>query len=144
MAIDYATTNRPINEFYKLNSNVRILANNKNLYRKTWQLTRRIQDKAIMNRAQQEHKNYLNGKYQNSLSDFLESFSPENLKTLSDKNTKRVISLLFLRSFIPIPIPMRTMKGQIPLMKVLSCSCKEILFLAMELRRKSILALCDI
>ena len=58
-AVDRATTNKSANEFYKLDPHVRILTTNKNRARKIWQRTRRLEDKIIMNRAQQDLKDLL-------------------------------------------------------------------------------------
>ena len=77
-AVDRATTKKPANEFYKLDPHVRILTTNKNRARKIWQRTHRPEDKIIMNRAQQDLKNYLYKKRQASWSDFLESLSQED------------------------------------------------------------------
>lgn len=58
-AFDRATTKSFYKEFYKFDADVRRLTTNENRTRKTWQRTRRISDKIIMNRAQQNLKNYL-------------------------------------------------------------------------------------
>ena len=62
--VDCATTKKPVNEFYKFDPHVHILTTNKNRARKVWQRYRSPEDKIIMNRAQQDLKDFLYRKRQ--------------------------------------------------------------------------------
>ena len=87
---------KPENEFYKFDHHVRILTINKNRARKACPRTYGLVDKIIMNRGQQDFKDYLYKKRQDSRGDFLETL-------LLEGTSIKKVARRFNSSYKPFP-----------------------------------------
>lgn len=95
-AKNHATTLRNDNDFFRLKKEERRLSQNSNRARRNWQHTRRREDKIIMNRTQQDLRNYLYKLKQENWQSYLTSLA-------EDDNSIWKAAWRFKSKFSPFP-----------------------------------------